>query len=155
MSNGAKPDRGYLLSPGTWLAEVPRDRTLNIVRRLNLVIAGLGHVRDRILLGVDAAGDQPEPGRPRADSVSDTTKLALEDLVLLRDITTTTIHAVAAAAIGSGGDRATVLKWAHYDVDDRALVEGVIGLLDQEDDALVETVDRISATLKPRSRACD
>lgn len=149
----AESGSGHLLTPGTWLAEVSRDRTLNIVKRLNLVSAGLGHVRDRLLLGVDADGQEPTPSRPRADTVSDTTKLALDDLILLRDITTTTIHAVAAAAIDSGQDREVVLNWAKYDADDRALVQGVAGALDQDEggDALVDLVDRVSATRKPRS----
>lgn len=133
MSRSAASDGNSLMTPGTWLAEVPRDRTLNIVKRLNLVRAGMGHVRNRILLGNDAAGAEPTPGRPRVDTVSETAKLALEDLILLRDIMSTTIHAVAAAAISSGADRDTVLKWAHYDADDRALIEGVADLLGPED----------------------
>lgn len=119
------------MTPGTWLAEVTRERTLNIVKRLNLVRAGMAHVRNRILIGNDAAGAEPTPGRPRVDTVSETARLALDDLILLRDIMSTTIHAVAAAAIDSGADRDTVLNWAHYDADDRALIEGVAALLEQ------------------------
>jgi hypothetical protein len=43
----------------------------------------------------------------------------------LRDITSTTIHAVAAAAIAAGTDRYTATTWAHYDADDQALNEGI------------------------------
>jgi hypothetical protein len=121
----------YLLTPGTWLAAVPRDRTIDIVYRLNLVIAGMGYVQDRLLVG-EADGQQPCPERPRADTVADTAQLALEDLILLRDITATTIHAVAAAAITGGADRATVMKWAHYGAGDQALVEGVDELLGRD-----------------------
>jgi hypothetical protein len=122
----------HLMTPGTWLAEVSRDRTINIVERLNLLIAGIGRVRDRILIGVDTDGKQPCPDRPRADGVADTAELALEDLVLLRDITAATIHAVAAAAITGGADQDAVMKWAHYDADDRGLLEGVDDLLSRD-----------------------
>jgi len=134
MSKNAASDGNSLMTPGTWLAEVPRDRTLNIIKRLNLVRAGMSHVRNRILLGNDATGAEPTPGRPRVDTMAETAKLALEDLILLCDIMSTTIHAVAAAAIGSGEDPDTVLKWAHYDADDRELIEGVAELLGQGED---------------------
>lgn len=133
MSNNDASQGNSLMTPGTWLAEVPRDRTLDIVQQLNLIRAGMGHVRDRILVGNDANGEEPTPGHPRVDTVSATAKVALNDLILLRDITATTIHAVAAAAIGSGADPDTVLKWAHYDADDRALIDGVADLLNQQE----------------------
>jgi hypothetical protein len=99
-------------------ATIPRDRTIAIVEFINLAIAGLGSVRDRILIGVDADGHEPLPGHPRADTVADTAQLALDDLIQLRRVVATAIHAVA-ATISGGVERETVMKWAYYDSDDR------------------------------------
>ena len=41
-------------------------------------------------------------------------------------------RAQAAAAITGGADRDTVMKWAHYDADDRGLLEGVGDLLSRD-----------------------
>lgn len=119
------PGVEHLLVPGTWLADVPREMTLEVVDRINLLIGGLNTVRNRILLGGDEDGNEPSPGRPRTDVTGATTRQALEDLILLRDITSTTIHAVAAAAISGGVDRENAVSWAHYEADDQALIEGI------------------------------
>lgn len=118
-----------LLIPGTWLGDVPRVLTLNVASRINLLIGGLNRVRNHILIGVDADGNEPEPGRPRADTTAETAKAALDDLITLRDIISTTIHAVAAAAITAGVDSDTATAWAHYDTDDQALNEGIDTIL--------------------------
>ncbi|MBV8350195.1 MAG: hypothetical protein JOZ49_22590 [Mycolicibacterium sp.] len=107
----------------------PRALTLEIAYRLNLLISGLQSVRNQILIGVDANGNEPVPGHPRLDTTAHTTRTALEDLITLRDITSTTIHAVAAAAIAAGIDRYTATTWAHYDADDQALNEGIDTIL--------------------------
>jgi hypothetical protein len=39
---------------------------------------------------------------------------------------------VEAAAITGGADQDTVMKWAHYDADDRGLLEGVDDLLSRD-----------------------
>src|ERR1700756_1553773 len=114
-----------LLTAGTWLADVPRAMTLDIAYRLNLLISGLQSVRNHMLIGVDANGDEPAPGHNRADTTAHTARTALEDLITLPDITSTTTHAVAAAAIAAGIDRYTATTWAHYDADDQALNEGI------------------------------
>lgn len=127
------PDVEHLMIPGTWLADVPREMTLEGVDRINLLIRGLSTVRNRILIGVDSDGNEPSPGRPRADVTAETARQALEDLILLRDITSTTIHTVAAAAIAGGVDRNNVVAWAHYDADDQALIEGIDMVLAAKD----------------------
>lgn len=124
----------YLTTPGTWLAEVSPDRTRNLADRLNLMVAGLESVKNQILIGVDSEGNQPRPGSPRADVVEGTAFQALEDLVLLRRLVAETIHAVAAAAISGGGDRTSVLAWAHYESDGQALTDGVNRLLGEDID---------------------
>ncbi|MCV7024381.1 MULTISPECIES: hypothetical protein [Mycolicibacterium] len=123
------PGVDHLLVPGTWLADVPRELTLEVVDRINLLIGGMNTVRNRMLLGVDSDGNEPSPGRPRSDATAETTRRALEDLILLRDITSTTIHAVAAAAIEGGVERNDVETWASYEADDQALIEGIDMLL--------------------------
>lgn len=115
----------HLIVPGTWLADVPRGLTLEVGSRINLLISGLNAVRNGMLLGIDSDGNEPSPGHPRSDITAETAKLALNDLILLRDITSTTIHAVAAAAIAGGIERDTAVRWAHYDADDQALIEGI------------------------------
>lgn len=127
------PDVEHLIIPGTWLADVPREMTLEGVDRINLLIRGLSTVRNRILIGVDSDGNEPSPGRPRADVTAETARQALEDLILLRDITSTTIHTVAAAAIAGGVDRKSAVAWAHYDADDQALIEGIDMVLAAKD----------------------
>ncbi|KAA1250332.1 hypothetical protein F0Q45_10360 [Mycobacterium simiae] len=114
-SSATAASADHLLTPGTWLAMVPRDQTIKIVEFLNLASAGLGYVRDRILIGVDADDQQPSPGHPRADTIADTAHLALDDLVQLRGLVASTIRAVAAAAISGGADPETVMKWARED----------------------------------------
>ncbi|MEX7469034.1 hypothetical protein AB4Z39_04905 [Mycobacterium adipatum] len=123
------PGVDHLLVPGTWLADVPRELTLEVVDRINLLIGGMNTVRNRMLLGVDSDGNEPSPGHPRSDVTAETTRRALEDLILLRDITSTTIHAVAAAAIEGGVDRNNVETWASYEADDQAMIEGIDMLL--------------------------
>lgn len=115
----------HLLVPWTWLAEVPRELTIEVVDRINLLIGGLNSVRNRMLLGVDSDGNEPSPDHPRSDITAETAKQALDDLVLLRDITSTTIHALAAAAIAGGVERDNTVSWAHYEADDQALIEGI------------------------------
>jgi hypothetical protein len=39
--------------PGTWLVDVPRDATLEIVELINLGIKALEYARNTMLLGVD------------------------------------------------------------------------------------------------------
>lgn len=115
----------HLTTPGTWLAEVPSDQTTTIAGLLNIAAAGAGYVRDRILIGVDADGQEPEPSRPRADDVAATAQLALADLIELRTVITGSIHAVAAAAIATGIDRNVVTEWSQYDSDGIALEQGI------------------------------
>ena len=128
------PNTDHLMVPGTWLVDVPRELTLDAVGRVNLVIAATNSVRNQILLGVDTAGSEPAPGHPRSDMTADTARQALEDLVLIRDMVSCTIHAVAAAAIAGGVDRSAVVQWAHYDADDQALIEGIGVVLAEHSD---------------------
>lgn len=72
------PGVDHLLVPGTWLADVPRELTLEVVDRINLLIGGMNTVRNRMLLGVDSDGNEPSPGHPRSDVTAETTRRALE-----------------------------------------------------------------------------
>jgi hypothetical protein len=65
--DGSAPDR--IAPPGTWLADVPRDTTLEVVALINIGAKALEDARNTLLLG-DGNGELPGPGQTRVDTTA-------------------------------------------------------------------------------------
>lgn len=127
-----------LVPPGSWLATVDRDSTLSIVATINIACSGMQYVKNRLLIGVDRAGEILAEPAVRADTTPETAQSALEDLVRLRRLLGVIIARVAAAAIAAGVPREDADRWA--DVDNDYLVEAQV---EEELHALLEFGRRI------------
>ena len=107
--------------PGTWLADVDRDQTLHIINLINLAVTGLDVVRNRILVGVDVAGDEPERIEDRVDYVRDAARESLRDLATVRDLIALATATIASAAVDTGAPYEDVCDWAAAEDDPRTL----------------------------------
>lgn len=73
-----RPARDRIAPPGTWLADVPRDTTLEVVALINIGVKALEYARNTLLLGVDGNGEQPGPGQTRVDTTAQTAERVIE-----------------------------------------------------------------------------
>jgi hypothetical protein len=94
MTDGA----GDQIAPlGTWLADVPRDATLEIVELMNLGIRALEYARDTMLFGRRENDHQPLPGQSRIDATAQTAQRVIETVDDVERVTAAIPPGVSAA----------------------------------------------------------
>lgn len=133
--------------PGTWLADVDRQVTVHIVQLINLAEAGLEMVKNRIVVGVNVAGDQPEQIEDRADYVTDTAREALTDIAAVRDLVALATATIASVAVDSGAPYEEICESAAAHDDPRvlhALNDQLVRGVEQE---LVTMIDELARRL--------
>lgn len=138
--------------PGTWLAEVDRDVTVHILSLISLSVAGLDVVKNRILIGVNAAGDQPGRIEDRVDYVRDTAQEALRDIAAVRDLVALATATIAYAAVEAGSDYEQVCEWAGTQDDPRILQSLNDQLVDGVESDLTDLVGELAARIERSSR---
>jgi hypothetical protein len=134
--------------PGTWLADVDRDVTVHLLNLISLSVAGLDVVKNRILIGVNAAGDQPGRIEDRVDYVGDTAQEALCDIAVVRDLVGLASATIAYAAVETGSDYEQVCEWAGAQDDPRILRAVNDRLLNGVESDLTELVGALAAKIQ-------